>query len=86
MDGWSALFYAAINGYLISVEILVKEGHCDINHRDNYKRTALHWVVRYNNKSMVKKLLDLGINFGVQDTEDMTAYDIAKLHSNYDVA
>ena len=63
MDGWSALFYATANGYIFSVEVLVKEGHCNINHLDKYLRTALHWACRYNNKEMVEKLVFLGINY-----------------------
>ena len=26
MDGWTPVFYAAVNGYLITVETLVKDG------------------------------------------------------------
>jgi ankyrin repeat protein len=62
-DGWTAFFYASVNGYLLSVDTLVKDGKCNINAIDKFDRTALHWVARYNNKQMVKKLLDLVINY-----------------------
>ncbi len=61
MDGWTPVFYAAVNGYLITVELLVKEGRCELNAVDRFERTVLHWAARYNNKPMVKLLLDLGI-------------------------
>ncbi len=63
MDGWTPFFYAAVNGYLISVELLYKEGHCNINLTDKFNRNALHWAARYNNQTMAKKLLDCGINY-----------------------
>jgi ankyrin repeat protein len=86
IDGWTPFFYAAVNGYLVSVDTLANQGHCNINSMDKFHRTALHWVARYNNKSMVKKLLDLGLNYEIQDTEKLTAYDLAKDHGNYEVA
>ena len=61
MDGWTPFIYSAVNGYLLTVELLATEGDCNINAVDKFNRTALHWVARYDNKAMVKKLLELGI-------------------------
>lgn len=85
-DGWTAFMYSAVNGYLITTELLAKEGKCDINKVDRFGRTALHWVSKYNNKDMVKKLISLGINTFIKDREDQTAMDCAKLNSLYDIS
>jgi ankyrin repeat protein len=77
LDGWTPLMYAATNGYLLTTEMMVNEGCCDINAQDKFKRTALHWVARYNNNKMVDKLLKLGINQEIKDSEGHTAYDLA---------
>jgi ankyrin repeat protein len=69
MDGWTPFIYAAVNGYLITVEMLHKEGNCNINDYDKFQRTALHWAARYNNRQMVRKLLDIGVNFKLRDVE-----------------
>ena len=36
MDGWTPFFYAAVNGYLLSAEMLAKDGNCDINILDKF--------------------------------------------------
>jgi len=48
-DGWTAFFFAAVNSYVLTVEALKSQGHCNVNAFDKFKRTALHWVARYNN-------------------------------------
>lgn len=85
-DGWTPFIYAAVNGYLLSVELLYKQGGCHINEVDKFNRTALHWVARYNNKQMVRKLLDIGVLHGSVDIEGLTAYDLAKQYNNYEIA
>eukprot|EP00347_Sterkiella_histriomuscorum_P012762 403367319 len=85
-DNWTPFFYSAVNGYLITVEVLAKEYNCNINHLDKFNRSALHWAARYNNRAMVKKLLDLGINIELKDMEELTAFELAKQHGGYEVA
>ena len=85
IDGWTPFLYSAVNGYLISVEVLHKEGHCNINEVDKFNRTALHWSARYNNRQMVRKLLDIGIDYELVDVEGLTAFDLAKANGNYEV-
>ena len=86
MDGWTPVFYAAVNGYLITVETLVKDGWCELNAVDRFERTVLHWAARYNNKPMVKLLLDLGTHFDKRDCEGLTASDLSKANGAYEVA
>lgn len=85
-DGWTAFFFAAVNGYVLTVEALKIQGHCNVNALDKFKRTALHWVARYNNYTMTKKLLELGVNHKKADMESHTAFDLARLHHNLKIA
>ena len=69
LDGWSAIHYAAMNGFANVVEILVSEGKADLNAIDRFLRTALHWACRFNNSTMVKKLVDMDIRCDNHDIE-----------------
>ena len=86
MDEWTPFFYSAVNGYLISVDLLAKEFCCNINHIDRFQRTALHWAARYNNRAMAKKLIDLGIDVEARDKEGLTALELAKQQNCYEAA
>lgn len=46
-DGWTAVHYAALNGFLSCVELLHKHG-ANISAQDKLKRNALHWACKYN--------------------------------------
>jgi ankyrin repeat protein len=78
LDGWTPFFYAAVNGYLISVDVFYKHPYCNVNAVDKFNRNALHWVARYNNKTMVKKLLDIGVNYEEVDVEGLTPFELAR--------
>jgi ankyrin repeat protein len=77
-DGWTAFHYAAFNGYSSTMEFLLDHGS-SLNKQDKFNRTALHWAARFDNHQVVQKLLDLGIQYGVKDNEDNTAFDIARM-------
>jgi len=77
-DDWTPFFYAAVNGYMLTAEVLAKHGKCKVNAVDKLNRTALHWAARYNNRAMVKLLLDLGVKPDAIDIEGLTAYELAK--------
>lgn len=49
VDGWTPFIFACVNGYMLTADTLAKEGLCNINIVDKFKRSALHWVARYNN-------------------------------------
>ena len=61
-DGWTALAYAAMNGFCSIVEVLHKHG-ADINTKDRLQRNPFHWAARFDNTRVAKKLLDLGVNY-----------------------
>lgn len=49
----------------------------DVNFKDNYGRTALHWVVFWNKPNTIKNLIRLGANPHIMDAEGNTPIDIA---------
>lgn len=57
-EGLGALSWAAINGHLHCVELLLDRG-CDIDHNDNIKRTPLHLASLYGHEQVV--ILYLGV-------------------------
>lgn len=80
MDGWTAFFYAAMNGFINTVNYLAKQKDNNLNDIDRFHRTPLHWVARYNNLQMTSTLLELGCDFTIKDCEGMTCTELAKAH------
>lgn len=68
-DGWTAFFYAAINGFVSTVEYLGIYARINCHTTDRFKRNALHWAARFNNLKMVEKLIDLDLNHNAIDIE-----------------
>jgi len=69
LDGWTAFSYAAQNGFLNTVEYLAIHVRVNVHTADRFKRTALHWAARYDNVHMIKKLLNLDLNYVQMDGE-----------------
>ena len=84
-DGWTPLFYAAVNGYVHTVEYLYSKG-ARLGVVDRFGRTPLHWVARYNNNVVTKSLLELGIDHQIKDLEGKTAVEVAKDSQNFEVS
>ena len=80
-DGWTALLYAAINGFCIIVELLAKNG-ANIDSYDNLKRNSLHWAARFNNTKMAKTLMDLKCDKTRVDIDKKTPIQIAYIYEN----
>jgi len=57
-EGLGALSWAAINGHLHCVELLLDRG-CDIDHNDNIKRTPLHLASLYGHEQVVRSFFIL---------------------------
>lgn len=84
-DGWTALMYAAMNGFASIIEILVNHGGADINATDRTHRTALHWACRFNNVAVGRKLMSLGIKADHLDIDNLSAVEVAVRNKNSDV-
>ena len=84
-DGWTAIYFAAMNGWLTIVEFLVQEQSANMDHMDRWGRTPLHWVARFNNELMFKCLLNLGYDYKKRDIEGMTCYKLADAYHAVEV-
>ena len=85
LDGWSALMYASMNGFVTIVEYLVVHGGADVSICDRLHRTALHWAARFNNIKIAEKLLKLGIKYDTTDIEMQTPVDVAVRYRNLEI-
>ena len=58
---------------------------CEINCRDKFQRTPLHWAARFANICIVEWLVANGASFHVLDCEGWSALDLAKHHKHEEV-
>ena len=77
LDGWTALMYAAMNGFATLCEMLVKDGGANINATDKFHRTALHWACRFDSQIVTQRLLQLGAKTTLTDIEGLLPADLA---------
>ncbi len=77
-DGWTCLFYATINGFSPILEVLLRNTDIDVNIRDRFIRSPLHWAARFNNVKIAKILLVYGVKYDQTDIEQKTAMDVAR--------
>ncbi|KAF3860112.1 hypothetical protein F7725_000367 [Dissostichus mawsoni] len=78
-DGFSALHLAALNNHRDVAEILVKEGRCDINIRNNRNQTALQLAVTQGHTDLVQLLVSEGADVNMEDEDGDTAMHVALL-------
>jgi len=62
------------------------EGGGDVEARDSYGQTALHWAAKYESVKIVQLLLDAGANVDVQDDDGETPLQAAKLKGRHAIA
>ena len=84
-DGWSAVFFASINGWASITKYLINERNASMDIEDTWKRTPLHWVGRFNNEIMFKELLELGYNANFKDCEGQSVLDLCKTYDCQEV-
>jgi ankyrin repeat protein len=82
-DGWTALMYASMNGFVSIVDLLVAKGRADVNNTDRLHRTALHWAARFNNVKVAQKLLSLRVKVDSLDIESISAGELANRYGNH---
>eukprot|EP01039_Chlorochromonas_danica_P003967 gene3967-4341_t len=76
--GVSALIFAANNGHLECVKILLDHG-VNINERSNNGKTAVHWATHWGHDTIVHYLLEQGANLTIPDKDGMTVLMTAVL-------
>ncbi len=79
--GWTALHWAADNGFAEIVKLLLDSG-ADIKATDNTGRTALHWAVT---TEIVQLLLDSGADINAADNGGRTALHWAAYYGSADI-
>lgn len=75
-DGWTALAYAAMNGFSDVVIYLSKNG-AKVDTYDKSHRSPFHWAARFNNVKMAKVLLELKCKHVTTDVDMKTPEQIA---------
>ena len=70
-NGHTALHYAAYNGSINIVEILLDRG-IDINSKTNDGNTALHWATRTDHMNIIKNIGNIIITITITMTNTIT--------------
>jgi ankyrin repeat protein len=71
-----ALYIAAWSGDIKNVKRLIQEGS-EVDRKDEWGWTALHWAVRGNHKEVAEFLIAQGANVGAKGEKDRTPLHIA---------
>ncbi len=79
-DSWSGtpLMYAAANGSLECVKLLVEKHGCSIDERSRKQRTPLMWAALNGHSKVTRYLLQAGAATDLVDRDGMTAGALAK--------
>ena len=83
--GWTPLHYAATNGHLATMELLLDE-HAYIDAASPNGTTPLMMAAHYGTPAAVKLLLDGGADPGLKNEQGLSAIDFAQRASRVDAA
>ncbi|MCK4817176.1 ankyrin repeat domain-containing protein, partial [bacterium] len=83
-NGGTALYFAAQQGNLDSVELLLKNG-AGVNLQSYDKGTALHVAAQLGHNNVVKLLLENGASLNARNGEGMTALMLAVYYNHKDI-
>lgn len=83
-DGWTALAYAAMNGFS-EVVIFLFKNDAKVDTYDKSHRSPFHWAARFNNVKMAKVLLDLKCKHVTTDVDMKTPEQIAETYNNIEI-
>ena len=65
---------AAAYGDIHTVKILIEMGNIDLDHQDNFGRTALIWAAKNKRPEIVSMLISAGANIEIEDHHGQTSY------------
>ena len=71
---------AARNGHFVIVKLLLEAG-ADVEARDRWGQTALHWAAKRSQANEVKLLLEAGADAEARTTAGQTPRDLATRHA-----
>jgi uncharacterized protein len=83
--GWTPLHYAATNGHLAIIELLL-ENHAYIDAESPNGTTPLMMAAHYGSPAAVKLLLEAGADPGLKNQLGLTAIDFAQRANRRDAA
>jgi uncharacterized protein len=83
--GWTPLHYAATNGHLAVIELLL-ENHAYIDAESPNGTTPLMMAAHYGSPAAVKLLLEAGADPGLKNQLGLTAVDFAQRANRRDAA
>ena len=83
--GWTPLHYAATNGHLTTMELLL-EAHAYIDATSPNGTTPLMMAAHYGTPAAVKLLLEGGADPGLKNEQGLSAIDFAQRASRVDAA
>lgn len=72
LDKQTPLIFAAKNGHVDCVRVLIEEGNSNPEKCDKFSRTALHYACMFGQIEVVKYLLTLGVNANASDSSSNT--------------
>lgn len=68
-----ALKFAAAYGDIHTVKILIETGNIDLDHQDNFGRTALIWAAKNKCSEIISMLINAGANIEIEDYHGQTS-------------
>ena len=74
-----------IEGKIYFVKLLVEEEGVNVNARDEYKCTALHWASENGHLDIVKYLVESGADINAKDYSGWTPLHVAAWNGRLDV-
>ena len=81
--GATPLMYASQGGVCQMMEILIRDGNADLERKDKYNNTALHYAIAYNQIAAANFLEDNGVDALALNDIDETPTDVAGIRKSY---
>lgn len=77
VNAFESLIKAISSNDINAINFFINDNPLNIDEKDSYGRTALHWAVSQNNLDLVRLLLDKNFNINIQDNNGNTALHLA---------
>ena len=85
-NGWTVLFVMAMKHDWPELAAALIERGCDVNAKNKYGNTALHYAGGYNRRETARVLLEHGADRTIKNKKGETAADMARQNGHADLA